>query len=218
MKKIFRHIRFDVLLSAILCIAFGIVLILYPTEVTAIICRIFAAILIVMGAGYIFSYFANEKKNTLRMAGGLVILLVGAWVLVRPNSVLKLIPIVIGVILLIHALEDFRLALDTKRQNYAGWWIIFFMALISAALGVVCICDSFGVLEISLMIIGISLIYDGISDIWIVISATRAFRHFEKAVGTPSDIPNAEPDIIDDVAPEDLEIVVPSSKDGLEDD
>jgi uncharacterized membrane protein HdeD (DUF308 family) len=215
MKKFFRHIRFDVLLSAILCIAFGIVLILYPTEVTAIICRIFAAILIIMGAGYIFSYFANEKKNTLRIAGGLVFLLVGVWVLIRPNSVLMLIPIVIGVILLIHALEDFRLALDTKNQNYSGWWIIFLMALISAALGVVCICDSFGVLEISLILIGISLIYDGISDIWIVISATRSFRRYEKEAGVPADIAKAEPDIIDDIEPEDLEIIVPSSKEEI---
>jgi uncharacterized membrane protein HdeD (DUF308 family) len=166
-----------------------------------------------MGAGYIFSYFANEKKNMLRMAGGLILLLIGVWVLVRPNSVLKLIPIVIGVILLIHALEDFRLALDTKNQNYSGWWIIFLMALLSAALGVVCICDSFGVVEISMMIIGVCLIYDGISDIWIVMSSTRAFRRFEKEAASTISVFHAEPDIIDDVDSEDLEIIDPSSED-----
>lgn len=177
MKEIFKRIRFDVLISAILCIAFGIVLMIWPLEVTSIICRILSVILIIMGAVYLVSYFINGDNNKFKVAGGLIILLIGVWILLKPESVIKLIPIIIGVVLLIHAIEDFKLAFQTKAGNYSGWWSILLLALISGILGVLCICDSFGMVQIGMMIIGICLIYDGVSDIWIVTRVSQTAKN-----------------------------------------
>ena len=70
MKELFKRIRIAVYLSAVLTIAMGVVLIVWPMEVTGLICRVSGALLTIMGAVYLFGYFV-EKKGILSVAGGI---------------------------------------------------------------------------------------------------------------------------------------------------
>ena len=36
------------------------------------------------------------------------------------------------------------------------------------ALGILCIIDCFGVITVALTVVGVALIYDGLSDLWII--------------------------------------------------
>lgn len=83
MKEMFKRVRIAVYLSAIITIALGIVLIVWPLEVTGIICRVLGALLTIMGAVYLFGYFV-EGKGILSVAGGLLFALLGVWVFLRP--------------------------------------------------------------------------------------------------------------------------------------
>ena len=56
MKETLKRIKADVILSAILCVALGVILMIWPTQVTKVLCYILAAILCVMGIGHIISY------------------------------------------------------------------------------------------------------------------------------------------------------------------
>ena len=175
MKEFLKKLRIAAYFSALLTIALGTVLIGWPMEVTGIICRILGAILVVMGAVYIFGY-VMEGRGILTVTGGLLFLLLGVWIFITPSSVVALVPIVIGVILLVHSLKDFQMASEAKKCGSERWSVLFLLALVNCAFGVVCICDSFGVLSVAVRVLGIALVYDGISNIFMVYHTAQAIR------------------------------------------
>lgn len=175
MREFLKQVRFAVYLSAVLTIASGIVLIVWPLEVTGIICRVLGALLVFMGAVYLFGYFV-DGRGSLSVAGGLMFLLLGVWIFLRPDSIAKLVPIVIGVVLLVHSLKDFEMASEAKHYGSTRWQLIFVLALLDCVFGVVCICDSFGVISVAVRLIGFALVYDGVSDIIIVHHTVRAVK------------------------------------------
>lgn len=175
MKELFKRIRLEAYLTSLLTIAAGVMLVAWPMEVTGLICRIFGVMLIVMGAVHLFSYFM-EGTGMFSVAGGLLFLLLGVWIFTHPGSVAQLVPICIGVVMIVHSLKDFQMASETKHSGRGRWQILFILALLNCALGVICICDSFGVLSLAVRVLGIALIYDGVSDIIIVYHTVKAVK------------------------------------------
>lgn len=176
MKEFFKKLRIAAYMTAILTIALGAVLIAWPMEVTGLICRVLGAILVVMGAVYLFGYFV-EGRGILAVTGGLLFLLLGVWIFITPQSVATLVPIVIGVVLLVHSLRDFQMASEAKRNGSERWMVLFLLALLNCVFGVVCICDSFGVISVAVRMLGIALVYDGISNMVIVYHTVRAVKY-----------------------------------------
>ncbi len=180
MREIMKKFRADMMLSALFSIVMGVILVAWPETTLDIICKAIAIILIVMGAAELVSYFWNKITYSLSGILGLVVLLIGIWIFVKPQSVLSLIPIVIGVILAVHGVQDLKVAFDTKRNGYAKWWSMLLMAIISLALGIICIVNAFGMVTLTMQIIGIALVYDGISDIWIVYKASKVAKEMKE--------------------------------------
>ena len=100
MKETLKRIKADIIVSALLCIALGIVLLVWPAETIDVFCKILAVGLIIMGGVDIASYFMNRSIHPFAGALGLIVLLIGIWIFLRPESIVSLIPIVIGGILL----------------------------------------------------------------------------------------------------------------------
>lgn len=180
MKEMFKRIKADMILSAVLCTVLGIVIFLWPAETIDIVCKLLAVGLIIMGAVDLFSYFTDRLIHPFSGILGLIIVLVGIWIFIKPESIVSLVPIVIGVILAIHGIQDLKLAFETKGNGYEKWWIMLIIALISLSFGVLCIVNAFGMVKLALQFVGIALIYDGISDLWIVTKAVRTAKAMEE--------------------------------------
>lgn len=180
MKETLKRVKADVILSALLCFALGVVLIIWSEETIRIICRALAVGLAIIGIVNIISYFRDRSMHMFSGVLGLIVLLVGAWIFMKPESVVSLIPIVIGAILAVHGIQDLKLAIETKRNGYDRWWSILLMGIVSLALGVLCIVHAFGIGNLTaslvLKLIGVALIYDGLSDLWIVSRAAKAAK------------------------------------------
>lgn len=185
MKELLKRIKADVILSAVLCIAIGVALFVWPGEVIGIFCKVLAAGIIIMGIVDMVSYFAAKMLHPFSGILGLLLLLVGIWIFLRPESVVSLIPIVIGVILAVHGLQDLKLAIEAKDHGYERWWSMLIIALISLTFGVLCIINAFGLVKFATKLIGIALVYDGISDLWVVnrtVHAAKAAKAEEEAL------------------------------------
>lgn len=183
-----KKIKADMILSALVCVALGIVLLIWPAKTIDIFCKILAAGLIVIGVVNIFSYFINRELHPFAAVLGPIVVLVGVWIFIQPESIVSLVPIVIGVMLCVHGIQDMKLSFETKANGYEKWWSMLVIALISLIFGVLCIVNAFGVVTLALQFIGIALIYDGLTDIWVVsraIRAARARRREEEALESP---------------------------------
>ena len=110
MRETLKKLKADIILSALLCAVLGIVLLLWPEATIDLVCKILAVGLIIMGAVQITSYFTDRSIHPFAGALGLLLVLVGIWIFLRPGSIVSIVPIVIGVILCVHGIQDLKLS------------------------------------------------------------------------------------------------------------
>ena len=176
MKETLKRIKADVILSAILCVALGVILMIWPTQVTKVLCYILAAILCVMGIGHIISYMRNKLESRLGLATGIALVILGVWILVQPLNFAKIFPVVIGVVLLMHGLEDLRMTIEAKQNGDTAWGILLLITILNFAFGVLLIWKA-----IEMVLVGIALIYDGLSDLFVVYRVAGAVKAAKQA-------------------------------------
>lgn len=80
MKEFLGRIKADFLLSSVLCIALGLVFIIWRASVLTIVANVLAVVLIIIGVVYMCSYFLNIVTNGFSAMLGLVVLAVGYMV------------------------------------------------------------------------------------------------------------------------------------------
>lgn len=185
MKDTLKRIKADVILSAVLCVILGVVMVIWSDETINVICMLLAAGLVVMGAAELISYFIGQRMIPFSAVTGLIFILVGIWLFTKPEYIAMIIPIVIGVILSVHGIVDIKLSFESKGNGYEKWWSSMLLGLISFILGILCIVKAFGVASFAMKFIGIALIYDGISDLWIasrVIKTAKRMKQEESAL------------------------------------
>lgn len=180
MKDTFKRVKADLIFSALMCVLIGIVLLFWPAKTIGIFCKVLAAAIILMGVVNIALYIRNRELHPFSGVLGTIVLLVGIWIFVKPESIVSLIPIVIGVILSVHGIQDLKLALETRANGYEKWWSMLIIAAISFVCGVLCIVNAFGVVTLALQFIGVALIYDGVSDLWIASRTIKVAREMKQ--------------------------------------
>ena len=111
---------------------------------------------------------------------GLMVLAVGIWFLVQPKVVVSLIPIVIGLVLIFHSIRSIIEAVDARKYGYGGWSVGLIFSIISLIFGIICVTNAFDVMKTATVVVGIILIFNGVSNIWITSRATKAESAYNK--------------------------------------
>lgn len=166
-----KSIKIDVTLAAVLSVVLGVLLVIWPATVITII-------LMVSGIVSLIPRLMDEVKSYTSIIVSLLITLIGLWMFLSPQAVASIIPIAIGVLLVVHGVQDLSLALEGKKTKAHNWWSIPLMAILNIVLGVLCICNAFGLVKLGMILIGIMLIYDGLSDMFIVHKVNKASKEF----------------------------------------
>ena len=161
MEKL-KSIKLNVTLSAILSVAIGVLLVACPGTIVTILARLIAVIIIASGVVLLLPQIFDADRSYLSIIVAILIAMIGLWMFFSPKLVASIIPIAIGVLLVVHGVQDLSMAIEGKKNKANNWWSIILMAVLNIVLGVLCIGNAFGLVEIGMMLIGIMLIYDGI--------------------------------------------------------
>lgn len=172
-----RNLKVDVTLSALLSVFIGVLLVLCPTQVTVIFARIIAVILMVSGGIFFVTKILEPAHNALGMIVGGLVILIGLWIFLSPTSVVQIVPMGIGVLLIVHGMQDLSMAVEIRKNHGERWWVTLLAAGLNVLFGVLCICNAFGLFKLMLMIVGLMLIYDGVSDMLIVHKVNRSAKN-----------------------------------------
>ena len=172
-------------ISAILTIALGAVLVIWPDWSGRILCYLLGAALILMGGIQLIVCIRAERigfYSKFSMLMNIILILLGVWVCIRPDTVLSLVPVIIGIVMLIHGCMDLQFTMDIKHAGSGKSWIALIFALVTLTLGVFLVMHPFLAFEITMLIIGIGLLYDGISDLVLMIVAAYAQHQSDKRI------------------------------------
>lgn len=176
MGNLLKRLKTNIVISAILCVVLGIVLVVWPDLSMQIVCIAIGAVLLIGGGVRLAVYFTNKDGSMyaqMSLITGIVLAVVGVWILMKPDKVLAIIPIIVGIVIVLHGINDLQQAVSLFKDKYDKWWVALVLGLLTIGFGVLLICRPFEALDTVVMLIGLFLIYDGLSDIWIV---SRIYR------------------------------------------
>lgn len=183
METILKKIRANVLISALLCIALGIVLVVWPGMSVKIVCRAIGAVLVINGLIRLLNFVFRKDGSLfsqMNLILGVVIALIGIWIFSRPDTIIALVPILVGVIIVIHGINNLEQAVSLFQSKYDKWWVALVLGLITVGFGVLLIFRPFEAVDTLIMFIGLFLIYDGVSDIWIISRVSRTAKQLKQ--------------------------------------
>lgn len=169
------------IIFSIFYIVLGFVLIARPETSARAICRVFGALILILGVIRVIRYFAgNDFADQFRfdLARGILAVMFGIFMLIAPNAVIVALPVLLGLAIIIDSVLRLQLSIDLKRLQYEKWWLGLVLALVTGVLGAMLLFNPFAGSVALTMYIGISLVIDGIVNLWALIFLIKQFNNY----------------------------------------
>lgn len=163
-----KNQKIGTIASSILSILFGALLVFCPEETIIFFAKLVALLLILAGIVYCVSRFLEPMSGFVSYIVGGIIILIGLWIFLKPTAVVQIVPIAIGVLLVVHGIQNLTLAFEARKHQAPRWWMILLTAILNIAFGIVCICNAFGLIKMVLMIAGFMVMFDGVTSLFAV--------------------------------------------------
>lgn len=183
MKSVIQDMKHNYFINAVIMVILGIVLVIWPHILGVMLCYLLGGALIVMGIFQLISFLRGERLgfyNKFVMMMGIVLVLLGIWICAQPRIVLSIIPVVVGIIVLIHGLMDIQYTLDIKKAGSEKWWIALIAEVLTLIVGLLLVLNPFTVYEITMVLVGVAMLYDGGSDLALLLFSYLAQRDTDK--------------------------------------
>ena len=179
MFETFRKIRNHMILGAAGCFALGVALLLVPDVFLKMACYVIGALLIAWG---VLGILGCVQDRTVRLGTLLVSVLAagtGIFVIGQPETISSILPIVVGLILLLDGLMNVRHGIGLRRFGDSAGVAVLVMGVITVAFGAVILFNPYSTAEWTLRIIGVGLVYSGLSDFVIIFRMNRANKTYQ---------------------------------------
>ena len=185
MNALLRQRRTSSVVVALLSIVLGIVLILYKSQAARIFVMVCGYGLLALGIYYTILYFARRSRIAMlqmELLLGIILLLLGIWMVTKTDSVILLIQYVMGAVVVVHGAVDLQASINIRRAGFEKWWVSLLLSAVTLLLGVLIILNPFSALDALLVLIGLVFVFDGLSDLYLVILLSKLFKNVEQAV------------------------------------
>ncbi len=178
----FKTIRDSYIITSLLYIALGAVLCFYPEMSLVWVCNFVGAIILIYGAIKIFTYIRNRSVGVFRfdLILGILFVVVGGFLLLRPDIIVSILPVTIGIYILFDSLTNIRQALDLKDAGYEKWWSMLILGIIMIILGLILVLNPFGTVALTVMFMGGLFLYRGVSNIISILFTNRKVKTLKK--------------------------------------
>lgn len=150
MEGLLKKIKTNVVVSSALCVILGLVLVLRPGMSMRIVCTAVGVVLIVSGVMRMIAYFTARDGSLYSQANlifGIVLAVVGVWIVMKPDKVMAIIPIIVGIVIAIHGLHNLQQAAELWRDKYDRWWVALILGVLTVGFGVLLVCRPFAAID-----------------------------------------------------------------------
>lgn len=181
MREYLKNMKISFLLAAVLYIVLGAVLVIWPGTTATVVCYAFGGILTLYGLVSIASFFLSRAAGfAFELFSGIVSGALGVLLLVRPEIVISILPVVLGLFILVDGLVNLKRAFELRRLEYPRWMVSLVLSLVSLVLAAVVLFHPYLAAEALVQVIGGVFIYEGISDLWTIFMVSRMTRELRR--------------------------------------
>ena len=178
-KQWIKDMKKQFTLTAIFSILLGLVLVIWPDATKMAVSYLIGAALVVLGVIQVVRYFVYEVRLDLfryDFVSGLILLGVGVFLLMRPEIIVGFLPVLLGMAIVIDGAVKIQQSMDLLRVGYRHWWLVLLLEVLALAAGVVLLVNPFEAASTLVLMIGIVLIYDGVTDLWTISRVSGRLR------------------------------------------
>ncbi len=143
-------------------IIIGILFIIFPESSATVICYVVGALMLVFGVVNIITFYnTRNAPHATGFSEGIVLLLVGLLLLIRPEFVANFLTVILGVVILFDGAEQLQKFIFMCKIRQKNRWLLLISSCLALALGLITVLDPFSSRKVLMIFAGVSLIVDG---------------------------------------------------------
>ena len=163
-----------------LMVLLGLALIIFPEISVSVLETVCGILFIVFGVIKLVGFFSKDLYRLAfqyDLVFGILMIVLGITMLVHPGSLANLICIALGVSILIDGLFRVQTSVEAKRFGIRTWWLIAVCGILAAVGALVLMFRPAESAPVLMVLVGISLVLEGILNLITVIVAVRIFKN-----------------------------------------
>ncbi len=171
-----RAILGNFVIASIAYIVLGVFMVIKSQAVANGINDVFGVIMLIYGVINMIVFFINKDADEnlfLELATGVIAIGLGVFSLVAQDLMQQILFYAIGGVLLIDALVNIKRAVNLRYMGFSRWNLFLIAAIIGVILGILCIVFYTVIPQSVVVFFGVSLIYEGVSSLIILILDAR---------------------------------------------
>ena len=183
-EAVLKKIRNTTLLISVFYLAAGILLIVFSSQVRAVIGYAIGVAAIAIGVWRLILYAASHRKKSLiatDLFAGCVLIALGILCIIFHARIVDYVALIFGILLLIGSAVEMQNAIDLRHMDAQKWWIILLFGFLSLALGILLILYPEFIRKQVMLLSGIFFTYDGATGLAAAIWAAGRFHSMRKA-------------------------------------
>ncbi len=180
-----RTYKRDRYILGIVAIFIGLLFLIWPAQFLSMLAQCVGALLVISGVIALIMYFTNQERALIGGALvviGIIIGVIGVWIIIHPEVLVGLAPKIIGLILIFSGMTGIGETVTLIRLDYDFWWLTLLLTSITIAIGVVLFVRPFEAANLFARIVGLTFLYDGITSIWITSRISAGVRKAKEAI------------------------------------
>ncbi len=108
---------------------------------------------------------------------GILMIILGVIVLFNPKNLMVFICIALGISILLDGLFKIRIAMDSRQFGIKSWWLILSLAIVTRVIGVFLIFESVIGSHVLSVLLGLTLLSEGILNLYTAISTVLIVKN-----------------------------------------
>lgn len=162
--SVFRKFSLSSVMSSIIGIVLGVFFVMKPGAVAITVTRVIGILILIFGAVSLITELIDSDRNAFLIAMAVICLGFGIWIFADPDPISKFIPYVISILLFVHGATTIGAAASGKAMGMDDWGLLMLLGILSVVAGAAGIVLAGAVRNLIMVILGIMLIYDGVSS------------------------------------------------------
>ena len=172
------------IVTSIIYIALGACLVFMPVSTVNVICKfVFGILLILVGLYHILIYVAEKLNSTIfDLFSGGVLMVLGIFLFMNPQIVVKLLPILLGTFILVDSIWSLKGSLKLKKRGAGSWKFLLLGNIIIIALGISLVVNPFTMVKYTVIFAGWIFLCNGVIDMIYLILLRKGLKEIKQDV------------------------------------
>lgn len=170
MDKFLNFVRSNSTMQAVLCIGFGLFLMIYPSITVQGMILLFGVAMAVVGVGSLFPYFlknATRYHDTGLLMTSVFFIIIAIIAFAFPKAVAGFFSVVLGIALILCAIVNLVRAIDLRKYGSQIWIVVLLVSVLVGVGGVLIVVNPFGATMTFVLVMGGVFIVNGAVDLFI---------------------------------------------------